>query len=101
MKIKKNDKVRIIAGKDKGRNGVIERVYQKQNKVLVTGINMYKKHIKKNEKMPQGGVVELPRPMNVSKIMFICPVCKKPVRLGYKLEKNKKVRICKACSTIV
>lgn len=99
MKIKKGDKVKVIAGKDKGRDGKVEKVYKKQNKVLLPGINIYKKHIKKNEKMPKGGVVELPRPIDISKIMLICPTCNKPSRIGYKIEKNKKIRICKKCRT--
>ena len=101
MKIKKGDKVKVIAGKDKGRDGKVEKVYKKQNKVLLPGINIYKKHIKKNEKMPKGGVVELPRPINISKVMLICPTCNKPSRTGYKIEKNKKIRICKKCKTKV
>lgn len=101
MKIKKGDKVRVIAGKDKGRDGKVEKVYRKQNKVSLPGINIYKKHIKKNEKMPKGGVVELPRPIDISKIMLICPTCSKPSRVGYKIEKNKKIRICKKCKAKV
>jgi large subunit ribosomal protein L24 len=55
MKIKKGDKVKITVGKDRGRDGVVEKVYKNANKVIVTGMNLYKKHVKKNEKMPQGG----------------------------------------------
>jgi large subunit ribosomal protein L24 len=101
MKIKKGDTVKIMTGKDKGREGVIERVYTAQSKILITGANLYKKHVKKNEKMPQGGVVELPRPLDGSKVMFMCPKCKKPSRLGYKIEKDKKVRVCKNCDAKV
>lgn len=97
MKLKKGDKVKIMSGKDKGREGVIEKVYKKQNKVLVPGINIYKKHIKKNEKMPQGGVVELPRAIDISKVAFICAKCGKATRIGYLVEKDKKVRVCRKC----
>lgn len=99
MKIRKGDKVRIIAGKDEGRDGVIERVYNKRNTVLIPKINQYKRHIKKSEKAPQGGVVDIPRPINVSKIMLICPKCAKATRIGYVLEKNKKFRFCKRCKS--
>ncbi|MEI6532254.1 MAG: 50S ribosomal protein L24 [Candidatus Roizmanbacteria bacterium] len=68
MKLKKGDKVTIITGKDKGRDGVIDRVYKKSRKVLIQGINIYKKHVKKSEQMPQGGVVELPRPILACKV---------------------------------
>lgn len=97
MKIKKGDKVKIITGKDKGREGVIERVYVKGNKLLVKGINIYKKHIKKNEKMPQGGIVEVPRPLSTAKVMLKCPKCSKTTRVGFVIEKGKKFRVCKKC----
>jgi len=101
MKLKKKDKVKIISGKEKGKTGEIERVYLKQNKVLITGINLYKKHVQKNEQMPKGGVVELPRPLAVSKVIFICPKCNKNSKLGYKIEKDKKFRICRKCKSKV
>lgn len=97
MKIKKGDKVQIIYGKDKGRQGVVAKVYPKNNLVLIPGINIYKKHIKKNEKMPQGGKVDLPRPIALSKVMLICPKCGKPTRVGFLIEKGKKFRHCKKC----
>lgn len=99
MKIKKGDKVLIIAGKDKGQFGVVEKIYKKTNTVLIPKINQYKRHIKKNEKLPQGGVVDIPRPIDVSKIMFVCSKCNKPTRVGYVIEKTKKLRICKKCKS--
>lgn len=99
MKIKKGDKVKIIYGKDKGRVGLVERVYRKNNEVLIPGINIYKKHIKKNEKMPQGGTVEVPRPLDLAKIMLVCPKCKKTTRIGYVIEQGKKFRVCKKCKS--
>ena len=101
MKLKKGDKIAVLAGKDKGRHGTIEKIYSKQNKALVAGINIYKKHIKKSERMPQGGVVELPRAINVSKIAFVCTKCKKNTRIGYKIEGTKKFRICRKCNSRV
>lgn len=105
MKLKKGDKIKITIGKDKGKTGVVEKVYKNSNKVLVTGMNLYKRHIKKNEKMPQGGIVEIPRAMDVSKLSFVCPKCTKITRIGFKIEKNlpaqagKKIRICKKCDS--
>ncbi|PIY72101.1 50S ribosomal protein L24, partial [Candidatus Roizmanbacteria bacterium CG_4_10_14_0_8_um_filter_33_9] len=93
--------ITVITGKDKGREGIIEKIYFKNNTALVQGVNIYKKHIKKNEKMPQGGDVEVPRPLAVSKIMLLCPVCKKSTRVEYKVEKNKKRRMCKKCKSII
>ncbi len=99
MKLKKGDKVLVIAGKDKGREGPVEKVYPKSNRVLILKINVYKKHVKKSEQVPQGGTVEVPRPMDVSKVMLICPKCKKPARVGYLIEKGKKIRTCKRCKS--
>jgi LSU ribosomal protein L24P len=99
MKVKKGDKVKVIYGKDKGRQGVIERVYKKSNKVLIPGINLFKRHLKKTEQNPQGGVVDVPRPIDVSKLMLICPKCGKPTRVGFKREKGSKVRYCKKCQS--
>ncbi len=99
MKIRKGDKIKVIAGKDKGRTGQVERVYPKSNKVLIQGINIYKKHIKKNEQMPKGGVVEIPRPIDAAKIALVCSHCGKATRIGYKIEKKRKLRICKKCQS--
>lgn len=101
IKLKKKDKIKILTGKDRGKTGEIERIYAKQNKVLVPGLNLYKKHIQKSEQTPQGGVVEVPRPLNVSNIVFICPKCSKPAKIGFKVEKNKKIRICRKCNSKV
>jgi large subunit ribosomal protein L24 len=98
MKIFKGDKVKITVGKDRGRVGKVEKIYKRQNKVLILGINIYKKHIKKSEQMPKGGVAEVPRPIDVAKIMLICPTCGKITRVGFKLEKSRKSRICKKCN---
>lgn len=99
MKIKKGDLVRVIYGKDKGREGKIEKVYRKKNQVLIPGINLYKRHIKKNEKMPQGGIVSVPRPLDASKVMIVCKSCKHLTRVGYQVKKGKKIRICKQCGS--
>lgn len=101
MKIKKGDKVKVITGKDKGREGTVERVYEKSEKVVIPQINIYKKHVRKNEQMPQGGVVELPRPLNAAKVMIICPKCSKITRVGYQIKGDKKVRVCKKCQSVI
>ncbi|MFH0979628.1 MAG: 50S ribosomal protein L24 [Candidatus Roizmanbacteria bacterium] len=99
MKIKKGDKIRVITGKDKGREGKVEKVYKKSNKILIPNINIYKRHVKKNDKMPQGGIVDVPRPIDVSKVMLICPKCGKTARIGFRVEKDKKFRVCKKCES--
>jgi len=99
MKIKKGDKVKVMTGKDKGKEGKVERVYKKSGKVLVANINLYKRHVKKSDKIPQGGIIDVPRPLDVAKVMLICPKCGKLTRVGFKVEKDKKYRICKKCNS--
>lgn len=94
MKIKKGDTVFVIAGKDKGRTGMVERVYKKSGKVLVENINVYKKAIKQTE-TTQGGVFDVPRPIESSNLMVVDPQTKKPSRVGYKIEDGNKVRVFK------
>jgi large subunit ribosomal protein L24 len=95
MKFKKGDKVIIITGKDKGKEGTIERIYKKSDKVLIPTLNMYKKHMKKGDQFPQGGIIDVPRPIHVSNVMIKCPKTGKPTRIGIKEEKGKKQRYSK------
>lgn len=97
MKIKKGDTVIVTSGKDKGKQGKIDRVYPKENSVLVPGLNMFKKHLKKRDEKQQGGIVDFPRPINVANLAIICPKCKKPTRIGFNQTKGEKVRICRKC----
>lgn len=99
MKLKKGDKIIVFTGKDRGREGTVERTYPKQKKITVTGINLVKKHIQKTEQTPQGGVVEVPRPFMASNVRLICPKCKKHSTIGYSIEKGRKMRICKKCKS--
>ncbi len=96
LKFKTGDKVKVIAGKDKGREGEIEKLYPSEGKAIVPGANMYKKHVKGNQGQ-KGGIYDIPRPLPFAKLMVICPNCKKPSRLGFKLAGTEKVRYCKNC----
>lgn len=97
MKIKLNDNVLVIAGKDRNKNGKVIRVDSKNDKVVVEKLNMRTKHIKKTQTKP-GSKVVFEAPMQVSNVMPICPQCKKMTRVGYtKLESGKKQRVCKKC----
>jgi len=96
MKIKTNDTVKIMVGKDKGREGKVEKVFKKTNNVLVSGVNIYKKHVK-GAQGQKGGIYEVSRPISVAKVSLVCPNCKKAARVGYKIIGNEKVRICKKC----
>jgi len=96
MKIKKEDNVIILTGKDKGKEGKVEHVFSRINKVLVSGVNIYKKHVKGRDGQ-KGGIYDVARPLDVSKIALVCPKCKKPTRVGYKLIAGEKTRICRKC----
>lgn len=96
-KIKVGDKVKVTAGKDKGRKGVVEKVLLKKGKVLIPGINMYKKHVKGFQGQ-KGGIYDIPRPLPFANVALLCPKCKKPTRVGFRLAGNEKVRVCKKCN---
>jgi len=102
MKIKKGDNIKILLGKDKGREGKVTKIYAKKNKILVEGLNIYKKHVKPKSEGQKGGIVEISRPILASKTALICPACSKPVRIGYQQAKNSdKQRICKKCKGLI
>ena len=95
MHVKKGDKVVVISGKDKGKQGIILEAYPKQNRVLVEGINIVKKHSKPSQINPQGGIISQEAAIHVSNVMPIDPKSGKPTRVGYKIENGKKVRVAK------
>jgi large subunit ribosomal protein L24 len=97
MKLKKQDQVAVITGKDKGKSGQITKILRKQNKIVVEKVNIITKHIKKTAQKA-GERIQLEAPINASNVMVVCPNCKKRTRVGYKkLESGKKERICKKC----
>jgi large subunit ribosomal protein L24 len=93
MHVKKGDKVMVISGKDKGKTGNILASFPKQNRVLVEGVNIVKKHAKPSQINPQGGIISQEAPIHVSNVMPIDPKSGKPTRVGYKEENGKKVRV--------
>lgn len=97
MKIKKGDTIVMMVGRDKGRRGKVERVVAGQQEVVVPGINVYKRHMKKRDEKNPGGIIDQVRPIDVSKVALICPSCGKPTRVGYVMVKDEKVRICRKC----
>lgn len=96
IKFKKGDTVKITAGKDKGREGKIEKIIPEEGKAVVPGVNLYKKHVKGFGEV-KGGVYDIPRPLSFAKIALICPKCKKTIRVGFKIIGEEKSRICKKC----
>ena len=102
VKIKKDDNVRIISGKERGKNGKVLKVFPGKMTALVEKLNMQKKHTKPTNQNKQGGIVEKEGPIHLSNLMIICPKCNKPVRVSKKLlEDGKKVRQCKKCNEIL
>lgn len=100
-KLKKNDIVQVIAGKHKGEKGKILEISNTDGKVLVEGINVIKKTIKKSEKNPKGGIISKEAFFDISNVMFFDSKANKPSRLGYKMENEKKVRYSKKSNSII
>lgn len=100
--IKKNDSVKVIAGKDKGKSGKVLRVIPKKDRVIVEKINMVKRHMKPSQQTRQGGILERESPIHVSNLMLICSKCTDPTRVGYRtLDDDRKVRYCKKCEEVI
>lgn len=96
MKIKKGDKVKVLLGKDRGKEGVVELVRAGDDRVFVGGANLYKRHVKKMNGV-EGGIIDIPKSLNISNVGLICPSCKKVAKIGYKIEGKVKIRICRKC----
>jgi len=101
MKIRKNDTIKIIAGKDKGKTGKVLNVFPKKNKILIEGLNLYKKHIRPKREGEKGEIVLVPRAINVSNVMLVCPSCNKTTRVSFRFEGGTKIRICKKCGVVI
>lgn len=97
MKLRKNDTVTVIKGKDKGKTEKIERVFVKTGKVLVAGVNQFKRHLKSRGQGTVSEIVTISKPLPVSNVALVCPNCKKLTRIGFEIAKGKKIRICKKC----
>lgn len=96
LKLKLGDTVKITAGKDKGREGKIEKIIPEESKAVVPGVNLYKKHVKGFGDV-KGGIYEIPRALGFGKIALVCPKCKKITRVGFKFAGEEKVRFCRKC----
>lgn len=102
MHVKNGDTVTVISGKDKGKKGKVLKVYPKENKVIVEGINMLTKHMKPQGPTQQGGIIRQEGAFNASKVMYYCDKDKTGVRIGHKfLEDGSKVRVCKKCGEVL
>ena len=96
MKIHKGDRVRVITGKDKGKEGTVETAMPREGKIIVEGVNIAKKHQRKQRQQMQAGIIEKAMPLEVSNVMLLSPSDGKPTRVGYRFTPDgEKVRICK------
>ncbi len=97
LHVKKGDKVEVISGKDKKKQGKILSASPKTGKVLVEGVNIIKKHTKGTQANPVGGIIQKEAPIDASNVLLYCSKCEKGVRYGIKIEGDKKLRVCKHC----
>lgn len=101
MFVKKGDKVKVITGKDKNKEGIVLEAFPKKDKVVVEGVNVMKKHQKPSQTAPQGGIVEIEAPIHVSNVMVIDPSNGEATRVGYKVVDGKKVRVSKKTGEVL
>jgi large subunit ribosomal protein L24 len=100
MKIHKGDQVMVLQGKDKGKKAEVVRAIPEQQKVILEGVNVAKRHAKPTRATQQGGVIDKFMPVHISTVALICKTCDRPTRVGYKIEEDgEKVRICKKCES--
>ncbi len=101
MKIKKGDTVKITTGKDAGKSGKVINVDSRAGKIVVEGLNIFKKHARPRTQNEKGQIVDVPRPMQASNVLLVCPSCHKPTRIGTKINGTKKERVCRKCKAII
>ena len=97
MKIKKGDTVQVLSGNDKGKTGEVMSVIPKTNKVIIKGVNIRKKHVKPRKQGEEGGIISVECAIPAAKVNVVCSKCGKATRIGYVMEKDEKVRVCKKC----
>lgn len=101
MKLKKGDDIKVIRGKDKGKTGKVEKVMTKADMVIVPGVNLYKRHLKARSQNEKSEIKTVTKPLPISNVRLICPKCKLPTRVGFKVTNGKKERICRKCKAII
>jgi len=101
LKVKKGDTVQVLSGNDKKKTGEVLQVIPKTEKIIVKGINIRKKHVKPRKQGEESGIIPVECPIHMSKVNVVCPKCGKATRIGFKEEKDEKVRVCKKCGEII
>ena len=97
MRIKKGDTVQVLSGNDKGKTGEVLEVMPKTGKIIVKGVNIRKKHVKPRKQGDEGGIIPVECSIFSAKVNVVCPKCNKPTKIGYEMDKDQKVRVCKKC----
>lgn len=100
-KLKKGDEVKVVVGKDKGKTGKIEKVFKDLGKVLVVGVNQYKRHMKARSTQQKSEIITLTKPLPLSNVQLVCSKCHLVTRVGFAEENGKKKRVCKKCNAIL
>ena len=98
--IKKGDQVKVLSGKDRGKTGTVARIFPDRGRVLVDGVNMFKKRTRPKKQGEKGEVVLVARPIAASNAILVCKNCKAPTRVAFRMQGEKKVRYCKRCESI-
>ena len=101
LKVKKGDNVQVLSGNDKTKTGEVLQVIPKTEKIIVKGVNIRKKHVKPRKQGEESGIIPVECPIHMSKVNVVCPKCGKATRVGFKVEKDEKVRVCKKCGEII
>ena len=101
MRLRVGDTVQVMAGKDRGKRGKIEHVILREEAVVVEKVNRWKKHLKPTRRYPQGGIIEISRPIRAANVMVVCSHCGKLTRVGSRLVGDRKLRICKRCGKAI
>ncbi len=97
MNIKRQDTVLVIAGKDRNKTGKVQRVIKDENKLVIEGVNISKKHVKPSKLNPTGGIIDVTKPLDISNVLVICPHCSKAVKVSHKVTEKGKTRVCRKC----
>ena len=97
MFVRKDDKVVVLSGRDKGTQGKVLTVMPKDGKLIVEGVSVASRHMKPRKQGDQGGIIKMETPIYACKVMVVCPKCGKPTRVAHKIEDGKKSRVCKKC----
>jgi len=97
MKIKKGDNVQVLSGNDKGKTGEVLEVIPKEDKIIVKGVNVRQKHVKARKQGDESGIIPVECSIPSSKVNIVCSKCGKATKIGYSIEKDEKVRVCKKC----